>query len=161
MARHASLGTLIDMAATQVEAAYRQLQQLMSERLDAERQLQALQSYRHDYARRLQSASESGLSASNYLNFRRFIATLDDAITQQNKAMVQIDTRLRGGRQHWREQKQRLNSYETLLERDARAQRYRENRDEQRSSDEIAMNLGRQPFRDEQSARDQAAGHAA
>lgn len=161
MARHASLKTLIDMAATQVETAYRQLQQLMSERMDAERQLQALQSYRIDYAQRLQSASEGGLSASNYLNFRRFIATLDEAITQQNKSMAQIDTRLRGGRRHWHEQKQRLNSYETLLERDARAQRYRESRDEQRSSDEIAMNLARQQFGNEPPAQDPAARRSA
>lgn len=156
MTEHASLGTLIDMAAKQVETAYRQLQQLMSERQDAERQLQALRTYRLDYTLRLQNASEGGLSASNYHNFRRFIATLDDAITQQNRVMTQIETRLRGGREQWHARKQRLNSYETLLERDARAQRYRENRNEQRSSDEIAMNLTRQPFRTEQSDQNPA-----
>jgi flagellar FliJ protein len=154
MASHASLETLIGLAKNQMEAAYRQIQQLMNDRRDAERQLQALQSYRHDYALRLQSASEGGLSASNYHNFRRFIATLDDAITQQNKVMAQIESRLLGGRQEWNAQKRRLNSYETLLERDARAQKYRENRDEQRSSDEIAMNLARRPFRGGQTAQD-------
>lgn len=143
MASHSSLNTLIDQAKNETEAAYRQLQKLTSDLRGARHQLSELHSYRHDYALRLQDATQTGLSASNYHNFRRFIATLDQAILQQNGVVAQIEARLQGGRQQWYARKQRLNSYETLLERDLRKQRIRENRNEQLACDEISSNLVR------------------
>jgi len=143
MAKLTSLPTLIDLATDGVDKAGKLLQQLTAERSNAEQQLSMLQTYRQDYAERLQKATESGLSASNYHNFRQFIATLDEAISQQNRVVAQIASKLEAGRQQWHAEKRRLSSYEALRAREARQQAMRDNRTEQIASDEISANLYR------------------
>src|SRR5690554_3109455 len=143
MAKHSALPTLIDLAKNGADEAGKQLQLLTNERSNAQTQLSTLQVYRQDYAERLQKATESGLSASNYHNFRQFIATLDEAISQQNKVVAQIDSKLESGRQHWYSEKRRLNSYETLQTRQTQQQLARENRAEQLVSDELSATMYR------------------
>lgn len=138
-----SLPILIDLAKDNADKASKVLQQLTAERNNAESQLSALQVYRQDYAERLQKATESGLSASNYHNFRQFIATLDEAISQQNKIVAQINGKLEDGRQHWYAEKRRLNSYEALQTRQTRQRLARENRAEQLAADEMSAAMYR------------------
>src|SRR5690554_5702651 len=143
MAKSSTLNMLIDMARNDTDEAARELAKLVKARHDAQQQLDALHSYRKDYAERLQEESKSGLTASNYHNFRQFIATLDDAISQQNKVVAQIDARIEQDRQHWYAEKRRVNSFEALQTRDKRLLQLRENRAEQRANDEISANLYR------------------
>ena len=143
MAKHSSLPVLIDLAKENADSTGRKLQLLMSERSNAENQLSTLQVYRLDYADRLQKATENGLSASNYHNFRQFIATLDEAISQQNRVVAQIDGRMENQRQQWYAEKRRLNSFEALQGRELRQQVQRDNRNEQLASDEISANIYR------------------
>jgi flagellar FliJ protein len=143
MANHSSLNMLIDLTKDGADQAGKQLQLLAVERDNAQNQFSMLQDYRQDYADRLQKATVSGLSASNYHNFRQFIATLDDAISQQNRVVAQIDKKIENARQHWYAEKRRLNSYETLVARQVRQQMLQENRREQIASDEISANLYR------------------
>jgi flagellar FliJ protein len=138
-----SLPTLIDLAKTNADDAAKVLQKLAQERRNAETQLQALHDYRLDYAQRLQQATESGLSASNYHNFRQFIATLDQAISQQNKVVAQLDEKIEAGRQHWYAEKRRLSSYEALQTRYTKQRAVHENRKEQLASDETSAALYR------------------
>lgn len=137
------LDVLIGLTHDKLDVAGRNLAELGNERRLAQGQLSTLDDYRSDYTRRLQSTTESGVTASNYHNFRQFIATLDDAISQQNRIIAQIDMRLEAGRKLWHDEKRRLNSYETLKERQLRLLQVREQRREQRASDEAAANLYR------------------
>ncbi|MEO6986068.1 MAG: flagellar export protein FliJ [Paralcaligenes sp.] len=141
MTKLSSLTTLIDLAQNNADNAAQQLQQLNNTRQDAQQQLNTLQVYREDYAQRLQKTMGNGLSASNYHNFRQFIVTLDEAISLQNKVVVQIDVRLESGRRNWYDEKRKLNSYTTLLSRQAQQQAIHDNRSEQRANDEISANL--------------------
>lgn len=138
MTKPSPLNTLIDLARNDTDEAARTLAELANSRRDAENQLQALHSYRKDYAERLQKVSQSGLSASNYHNFRQFIATLDEAISQQNRILEQIDARMQKGRDAWQAEKKRLSSFETLQTRQLRQQAVLESRREQRLNDEIS-----------------------
>ncbi len=140
MAKHNPLNTLVDLAKNDADEAAKQLQRLMGSRNEAVQQLSMLQEYRQDYAERLHKTAESGLSASNYHNFRQFIATLDEAISLQNGVVAQIDLKLESGRQQWQSEKRRVNSFETLLTRQARQQALRDSRTEQRANDEISVN---------------------
>lgn len=137
------LDTLIDLTQERVEKAGETLAQLGTQRRDAQGQLQTLDAYRADYTEQLQNTTSGGVSASNYHNFRQFIATLDEAISQQNRLIAQIDTRLEAGRRHWQDEKRRLSSYETLKARKDRQLQYQEQRREQRASDETAASLFR------------------
>jgi flagellar FliJ protein len=143
------LPMLIELAQGKVDEIGRTLNELSTQRRHAKSQLDMLDGYRGDYTVRLQHATEAGLSASNYHNFRRFIATLDEAITQQNRIIAQIDSRIATGRQQWYVEQRRLSSYETLKVRRDKQMRYQEQRREQRTSDEISAGLyrrSRQPL---------------
>uniref|UniRef100_UPI0033427BF1 flagellar export protein FliJ n=1 Tax=Castellaniella defragrans TaxID=75697 RepID=UPI0033427BF1 len=139
----APLAVLIELSRNKVEEAGQLLAELSTQRHQAQGQLDTLDGYRADYAGRLQTSTRDGLSASNYHNFRRFIATLDEAISQQNKIIAQIDTRLDAGRRQWYAEKRRLSSYEALKARQDRQTRYREQRIDQRLSDELSASLHR------------------
>lgn len=143
MASTSSLNVLIDLAKDGANEAGKALQLLTTERNKAESQLSTLHDYRLDYAHRLQKATETGLSASNYHNFRQFIATLDEAISQQNSIVAQMDARIEKGRQQWYAEKRRLSSFEALQSRQTRQHNVRINRSEQLANDEISANLHR------------------
>ena len=143
MAKSSALTTLIDLTKDKTNDVAKQLQNLTSSRQSAHEQLETLHTYRQDYAQRLNQAMTTGLSAANYHNFRQFIATLDDAISQQNKVVAQIDANVELRKKEWVDQKRQLSSYETLLNRQERQAAQRENRIEQRTNDELSMNLFR------------------
>ncbi|NYT61953.1 flagellar export protein FliJ [Alcaligenaceae bacterium] len=143
MASASSLHTLIELTKDGADKIGQLLAQLTTERNNAESQLSTLHVYRQDYAERLLKATENGLSASNYHNFRQFIATLDEAITQQNKVVANMDSQIEQGRQQWFTEKRRLNSFEALQARQAHTQLMRNNRSEQLASDEISASLYR------------------
>ena len=143
MEKHSSLPTLIELAKNQADAAGKALAQLQTERQKAQAQLDTLHEYRLDYAQRLQQVTESGLSASNYHNFRQFIATLDQAISQQNKVVAQFDTKIQAGKVRWVEENQRLRSYEALQTRQREQALRQQNRREQLATDETSAMLYR------------------
>lgn len=141
MSPETPLDVLIGLAQKKLDDAGRMLAGLGIERKAAQGQLGTLDDYRLDYARRLQRTTQDGLSATNYRNFRQFIATLDEAIRQQNRVIAQIDLRLEAGRKQWYEEKQRLRSYEALKNRRIRQLQVLDQRQEQRASDEDAASL--------------------
>ena len=141
MTEHNSLDRLMELARERADDAARQLQTLNGSLRDARRQLDTLLVYRQDYTQRLEQAAQAGLSASNYHNFTLFIATLDEAIAQQNKVLAQIGAQVETGRRHWSDEQRKLNSYATLAERHAHRAALREQRKEQRDNDEIAAGL--------------------
>lgn len=133
-----SMNTLIDLADNQLDQQTQRLQRLNTDRNNAQQQLEALKQYREDYSTRLLQSSQSGVSVANYHNFYRFIGTLDQAITQQNSLLEQLQLKITEQQQHWLEAKQRLNAYQTLQQRrdDEKAQRL--TRQEQRDNDELS-----------------------
>ncbi|MGB6242141.1 MAG: flagellar export protein FliJ [Castellaniella sp.] len=138
-----SLDVLINLTQDKLDEAGRVLAELSTQRREAQGQLNTLDHYRSDYTQKLQDTTESGVTASNYHNFRHFIATLDEAISQQNRIIAQIDIKIETGRQQWHDEKRRLNSYETLKTRQLHQLRTHEQRREQRASDEAAAGLYR------------------
>jgi flagellar FliJ protein len=134
---------LIDLTKEKADEAARQLQTANASRQSAGDQLDTLNTYRQDYADRLQKAISTGLSAANYHNFRQFIATLDDAISQQNKIVAQLDAKVELSKKNWVDQKRQLTSFETLLARQRMQESLRESKLEQRTTDEQSMNLYR------------------
>ncbi|PND34967.1 flagellar export protein FliJ [Achromobacter pulmonis] len=135
------LDMLINLAKESTDEAARLLGRLNAERGNAERQLGMLHDYRQDYLTRLQQAMVSGMSASDCHNYQRFIGTLDDAIGQQQAVLRQADENLAKGRQHWQQEKRKLNSYDALAQREVRARAVAESRREQRANDEYSARL--------------------
>lgn len=139
------LDTLIGLARDSTDEAARKLGLLQGARQHAAQQLSMLHDYRQDYLERLQSAMQAGMPAADCYNYQRFIATLDDAIGQQTRALGHADEQLEGGRVNWRQEKRRLNSFDALQARQARVQAQVDARREQRLNDEHAARLMRHP----------------
>lgn len=147
MSKAPSLDLLINVTHEAVDEAAKRVQQAARARTRAQEQLETLHAYRLDYAQRLQERGQNGLTASNYLNFHRFLNTLDEAISQQNTIVAQSESRLVAGRQQWQAERQRLGAFEALQSRQKQQQALREAKREQRASDEIAANLYRRIHR--------------
>ena len=141
--KHASFEVLIEMTQNAVNEAGAQLGQLMNERRTAAQQLDVLKEYREDYANRLNQAGQTGITASNYHNFTRFLATLDEAIVQQTKVMTHMDHTISVSRENWRSEQQRLHSYETLQIRRQQQRATLESQREQRLTDELSAAMHR------------------
>lgn len=141
--KHASFNTLIELSKKRVDSAGTQLGQLVNEQRNAENQLDVLKEYREDYASRLTGAGQNGITASNYRNFTRFLATLDDAIVQQTRVMMHLDHNISVSKENWRSEQQRLHSYETLKTRRVQKHMAIENRREQIMSDELSAAIHR------------------
>ena len=139
MATDNPIHTLIDLTKTRVGEAAQQLQTATTTRDGAQEQLATLHVYRQDYIERFEKASAEGMSAANYHNFRQFIATLDEAISQQNRVVTQLDQKVELGKQRWLDQKRQLTSYEALLMRQENERRAQLNRKEQILNDEMSM----------------------
>jgi flagellar FliJ protein len=137
------LNTLIGLAKDHTDEAARQLGQLHMARNDAQRQLAMLQDYRQDYLQRLQRAMVAGMSAADCHNYQRFIATLDDAIGQQDAVLTQAETHLATGKVRWQEERRKLNSYDALAQRASQTAAIAESRREQRANDEYSARLVR------------------
>ncbi|CAJ49320.1 flagellar protein, partial [Bordetella avium 197N] len=135
------LDMLIGLAKESTDDAARELGRLSAQRANAEQQLNMLYEYRHDYLKRLQDAMVAGMPAADCHNYQRFIGTLDDAISQQANVLHSADMQLMQGRLHWQQQKRKLNSFDTLAQRDARSRALIETRREQRANDEISARL--------------------
>lgn len=136
--RQRPLNLLVDLTRDQTNEAGKQLGQLVSDRNGAAHQLDMLKNYRDDYAKRLHDAGQTGMTASNYRNFTRFLDTLDDAIMQQNKLMDHLDHNIDVSKDAWRASQRRLHSYETLQTRQRQQHIQDEARREQLATDEVS-----------------------
>lgn len=137
------LDTLIELAKDHTDQAARRLGSLQAARNNAERQLTMLHDYRADYLQRLQNAMMTGMSAADCHNYQRFIATLDDAIEQQRAVLEQAATHLEEGKEQWREERRKLNSFDALAQRRQQSQAREDARREQRLNDEYSARLVR------------------
>lgn len=136
-----SLDLLVDLGQDHLQQAGQQLHSLNNQKQAAAEQLEMLHSYRQDYAQRLLEAGRTGLTMSNYHNFVRFIATLDEAIQQQNKILQKLDDKVSASRENWNEKRIRVNAYETLIERRQQRALKEQSRQEQIQTDEISARL--------------------
>ncbi|SEA42249.1 flagellar export protein FliJ [Variovorax sp. YR216] len=138
MPQRLPLEMLTDLARTQTDESAKRLGLLQNAQLSASQKLEMLMKYRQDYVEQLQALMSEGLATAKLRNYQAFLATLDGAIEQQRAIVAQALTRLDHGRDDWRNNKRRLNSFDTLAERVRRQELMAQAKREQRESDERA-----------------------
>jgi flagellar FliJ protein len=104
-----------------------------------QQQLEELQAYRDEYARRLERSGEDGLSALQARDFSLFLARLNEAIKQQDKALELARTELETMRRIWQEKHSRANAIDKVLNRQQDREQSSRQRREQRESDEFTQ----------------------
>lgn len=137
-ARHAALVTLIGLTRQREDTALGALGEAIAQGQAAQKQLDLLQEYRQDYQQRLHTLSENGMTGSNYRNFTRFLATLDEAIVQQTRLVNARQDHIASSSAQWQTARQKHHAAKTVKQRRDAAWQAQENRREQRLTDELA-----------------------
>ncbi|HGH4619518.1 TPA: flagellar export protein FliJ [Enterobacter cloacae] len=116
--------------------AQRQLQQAMT-------QHEQLQHYEQEYQQSLrQGMMGGGMSVADLVNHQSFILSLKQVVKQQEGHVNACEKAVDEVKQNWVQNKQRLNAFETLIERRATAQAVVQSRHEQKLMDEFAQRAG-------------------
>jgi flagellar FliJ protein len=141
MSKPFTLQPLIDLTQHQNETATRKLGQLNRMEQSAQQKLDMLMEYRKDYQNRLQEASKQGLDQLQLRNFQHFINKLDEAISQQRKAVEQSKVSTQMGRAEFDATQRKLKSFDMLHQRHLDAQKKIAEKSEQKNLDEHTSRL--------------------
>ena len=133
-----ALITLIELAENEVENAAKNLGRTIKARDDANEQLNLLHQYRGDYVVRFQTNAQKGLNVTQFTNFQSFIGKLDQAIEGQKKIVADAEYKIDIAKKAWQECEKKRLSYKTLIDRHAAAEVKKENKRDQKQTDERA-----------------------
>lgn len=139
MAQQSALGTLSELASRDVEKAAIALGDMRTGYQQAEQQLSMLENYQEEYRHALNNGMTQGMANARWHNYQQFISTLEKAIEQQRIQLMQWGQKVEQALNLWREHKQKLQAWDTLLERDASQRQLAENRLNQKQMDEFAQ----------------------
>ena len=131
-----SLKPLMNLAQHQNDSATRNLGQLNKQQQSAQQKLDTLLEYRKDYQTRLQETAQSGMNPADLRNFQQFINKLDEAISQQLKAVEQSKASTQVGRGEFDTTQRKLKSFDMLQQRHVEEQNKAAVKSEQKTLDE-------------------------
>ncbi|ALM54236.1 flagellar export protein FliJ [Halomonas huangheensis] len=137
MTASSPLDTLLDLARTSRDQAGQRLAGSLDTEQQVSRQLESLENYRHEYAARLSDAMRQGVDPATLHNTQRFLASLDNALTNARQTLAEQHQKVQQAQHDWQQEQQRVRAYDTLTERRATAASRRAVRQEQRTSDEL------------------------
>jgi flagellar FliJ protein len=111
-------------------------------------QHQQLQSYQCEYQQSLrQGMMGEGMSVAHLINHQAFIVSLGLVVKQQESQIDRCEQAVARAKRRWIDDKQRLNAFETLLDRRQGAQALQEIRREQKVMDECAQRVSQRRVR--------------
>jgi len=140
MATSSSLKVLLELAQQQADASAKNLGKLNAQQQEAEKKLNLLLQYRHSYQFHLQNSTEKGMDHIEWLNFIAFMDKLDAAITEQRQAVLFAQNKRMAGNDEFLSHQRKLKSYDTLSQRQQRAENQKLLQQEQKALDEFALN---------------------
>lgn len=130
------LQPLLDLSKLRLDEATRELGQLIAGEQEASRRLAILSQYRDEYQARFRTAAQAGLSPDEWSNYTRFLARIDDAIVPAAQAVALTQQKTLAGKQNWVGKQGRVRAFDTLAARHQAAVTSREQKAEQKVSDE-------------------------
>ena len=139
MAAKDPLHTVLKLAVDAEEQASLQFRSATMDVQKVQSQLDALNQYRLDYMSQMKDKVGTNLTSSQYQQFHKFIAQIDQAISQQVEAVKQTEKIKEHRQQHWLEKQQKRKAVETLLDKKAQKRQVAEAKAEQKLFDEFAI----------------------
>ena len=137
-----SFATLIQVAESKTSDATIKLGQLNARLTESDQKRAVLVNYRDEYRARLDTATMRGAPMGEVSNFRDFLAKLDEAVVQQEAAVVFWRDQIGSAQGRWQTERRSLLSFTTLgARRDLVALNARA-RQEQKQQDEFAARAG-------------------
>ncbi len=141
MATTSALETLVELATKETDEATKRLGRTVRISEESQQKLTILLEYREDYAIRFQESLSVGLTPMNYRNFQLFIEKIDTAITGQKEVIKQAQERVAEARTVWQACERKRLTYDTLVTRAKQEKMQRENRIDQKQTDEYASRI--------------------
>lgn len=139
MSHKSPLHTLQELAHTRVDEATRHLGELMASKNACEVKLSMLQDYRKEYCLRFMQSARNGIDPRAWSNYASFIGKLDEAIRSQEIIVERSRKATEKGQEKWISEHTRAKAFDTLNERQMHKEMLRQNKIEQRQSDEHAI----------------------
>ncbi|WP_413482725.1 flagellar export protein FliJ [Morganella psychrotolerans] len=139
MSKNNALTTLLSLAEDAAEEAAKVLAQVRLTHTQMSQQLTMLENYQADYRQKLNQTLHTGMAADKWQNYQQFLVTLDVTIEQQQTQLTVWTQRVSEANRHWQEKQQRVNAFDTLIQRADHAHNQRQNRLEQKQMDEFAQ----------------------
>lgn len=137
MVKQTQLEMLIEFQEDKVEKALAAVAERQQALNQANEQMNVLLSYRTEYEQRFVTQTQTGIQAAQLHNFQAFITKLHHAIDQQTQVIKTFEAQLAEKQQLWLSEKNQLKAYEKLREREILLQQKKENKREQKLSDEF------------------------
>lgn len=141
MANLKAIQTLTDLSAQQAEQAATRLAKANQVKQQAEQKLHLLIEFRDSYVERFKSQTTHGLSVSAYQNYQKFIASLNNAIHQQQQIVHNNTLLLMKLKTEWQLQERKKYAYQTLGQRAETQLLHLQNKREQQQCDEQASRV--------------------
>ena len=138
MVRGFSLHILLEHANHRLEAAERLLRQLGRKEEAARKRLEEIQGYKQEYQSRMAGAGERGMAIHMLRDYHAFLLKVDQAIAHQQGECDQARANWQAAHAKWLEQRQQVRAYEVLAQRHQHQEQRREDKREQRVTDETA-----------------------
>lgn len=139
MSRTDRLDTVRQVAQRKTEQAATGLSQAREQLNHQKGQLLQLKAYRKEYSDKLANSGPMGVT--QMLEFRRFIARLDEAVKSQEQVVENFRQQLDRARGDWVKLRAKEQAVETLIERNQQMDMKRSDRLEQLANDERAARL--------------------
>lgn len=142
---HSQLDILTGLARDARDQAGKLLAEERQTQQQTEAQLESLNRYRAEYAERLQQAMRDGIDPATMYNYQQFLASLDAALSRARQALAAQQKRVQQSQQNWQQEQRKLSSYDTLASRRLLEEHRRQERHEQKASDDfVTGRLARQ-----------------
>lgn len=139
MASRFPLQSLLDHSRHRMEAAERLLRILRRKEEAARRRQEELSGYKQEYQRRLAGqAGERGMAIHLLRDYHAFLGKLDVAIHHQEKEVAEALAHWQSAHDNWLALRQKVKAYEALADRHRNQERLREEKRDQRQTDEQA-----------------------
>ena len=139
MATRFPLQSLLDHARHRMEAAERLLRILRRKEEAARQRQDELLGYKHDYQQRLTGeAGARGMEIHLLRDYHAFLGKLEVALRHQENEVVQAIAHWQSAHDNWLTLRQKVKAYEALAERHRHQEIKREEKRDQRQTDEQA-----------------------
>lgn len=133
------LQVAMQVAQSHEDAAVKALVESRQGCVDLQNRLQQLLVFRNSYAHLFQTEGCDGISARRFQDYAVFLNSLDQGIHQSQRQLDRLQQELYLQQQHWRRTHAKTKALEGVIERGRKEQLRREDRREQRDTDEHSL----------------------
>ncbi|WP_079229125.1 flagellar export protein FliJ [Pseudomonas putida] len=142
--RAARLAPVVNMAEEAERKAAQRVGHFQQQMVQAQAKLAELESFREGYQAQWINRGGQGVNGSWLLNYQRFLAQLETAMTQQRQSLAWHENNLKNARGTWQQAYARVEGLRKLVQRYLEEARRAEDKREQRLLDELSQRLPRQ-----------------